>query len=192
MKRTAIAAGLSAVCLPLTAVPADSQELRTLRLAAVGCDSCTVSVEPWRGRGRLAQRVVLKDGKGQVRLPLDVGWYGVGITTRQGMSGGGATTLVVMNYAGFSLGDRVSNRRSKRAPFGTSCAYFYGDTTLRFKVRRDPLPKRYWDEPTAGGFRRYLRAWASPQQDSVRTDMYSPTNKGMLGTQNMACMVPGV
>mgnify|MGYP003586012422 CR=1 FL=1 len=61
---------------------------------------------------------------------------------------------------------------------------------LRIAVKRDPLPKRYWNEPTIGGFRKYLRAWASPQLDTVTTDMYRPTNKGSLATQNMACQPP--
>lgn len=190
MNSVAIAVSVAAILPAVATSPATSAEMHTLRIRAVGCSDCTVTVQPWRNYRGLTQRIVLRNGQGQAELPLDAGWFGVGVTTSDGMSGGGAEALVVMNYAGFAQGDRVSNRRSRRAPFGTSCAYFYSDMILRFVVKRDPMPKRYWKDPTSGGFRRYLRAWASPQMDSVLTEMYRPTNKGSLGTQNMACMPP--
>lgn len=159
--------------------------MRTLTLEARGCSDCVVSFGSIQAD--IYRKVQLRNGRGQVRLPLDAGWYGLSVETKSGMSGGGAATLVVMNYAGYIGGDKVKNRRSKRAPLGTSCAYFYGPETVRFVVKRDLLPKRFRNDPTSGPFKRYLRAWASPQQDQVTADLHQPTNKGQLATQNANC-----
>ncbi|MEZ5184765.1 MAG: hypothetical protein R2720_03385 [Candidatus Nanopelagicales bacterium] len=170
-----------------TATPsASGQELRTLSIHAKGCPNCVVyfgSIQAGIGR-----RVQLHHGRASIRLPVDAGWYGLTLATKSGMSGGGSQTVVVMNYAGFGAGDKVTNRRSRRAPFGTGCAYFYGPEKVRFVVKRDRLPKRYWGQQGVGPWKKYLRAWASPQQDPVSAAMYDPTVKGSLSTQNAACM----
>ncbi len=142
----AVAASLVSTMVGLQ--PASSRQLETLTLKAKGCKNCVVYFGSLQAG--ISKRVQLRNGRAEVRLPVDAGWYGLSVETRSGMSGGGAATLVVMNYAGYGAGDRVSNRKSKRAPFGTSCAYFYGPEKVRFVVKRDRLPKRYWGQPGVG------------------------------------------
>lgn len=185
MFRWAVVAGAAGAVLLVGAAPASSRQTSTLTLKAVGCKNCVVDFGSLQAN--IFKQVRLQGGRGQITLPVDAGWYGLAVTAKNGMSGGGAVTLVAMNYAGYIDGDRVSNRQSRRAPLGTSCAYFFQDETLRFVVKRDKVPKRYWDDPLGDGFRRYLRAWASPQEQQVTTDMYRPTNKGQLATQNANC-----
>lgn len=186
IRRMAVSAGVAGGLLVSVAVPAASRPLETLTLRAKNCKNCVI------GFGSLEadiyKDVQLRNGRGQVSLPLDAGWYGLSVTTKKGMSGGGAATLVVMNYAGFGMGDRVSNRQSRRSGFGTSCSYFFDSQTVRFVVKRDRLPKRYWGQREVGPWRKYLRAWASPQQDQTTRDLYEPTNKGQLASQNGNCL----
>lgn len=189
LRRMVIAASAVALLSGVGASPAIGTQNSTLTLKAVGCSDCIVYFGSMQAG--INKQVRLHKGTGSIRLPVDAGWYGLSVQTKKGMSGAGAATLVVMNYAGYIGGDRVSNKQSRRAPLGTSCAYFFRDETVRFIVKRDNLPKRYWDDPTTGGFRKYLRAWASPQEDQTVTEEYRPTNKGQLATQNANCnLVP--
>ena len=178
--------------------PAGAELMQTLRIKAVGCSDCVVTVQFAKAKispGRpdswppnTWRELQLRNGRAQIQVPWDAGWFGLGVQTKAGMSGAGAQTVVAMNYAGYGMGDTVSNRQSRRAPFGTACAYFHRDMTVRFKVQRDRLPKDATrNDPTIGKWKRLLRAWASPQQAPQSTDFYTPTEKGLLRTQNTAC-----